>query len=181
MGLIAQLLSFARTVRNGASTSDVKADPGGGAVMTSAHFAPPGDDSHPLPGDYVAVVRVQGASRSAAVGYLDPANDQKATPGGKRLYARSPATGASVVEVWLKADGSVKGSNAAGSFELRANGDFVVNGVTITPAGDISTPGDVSAAELAAPSVKAAGKELAGHDHPILGGSSAPGPTGPNN
>lgn len=64
----------------------------------------------------------------------------------------------------LNATGSVKGSNGAGFFELLSNGDFVVNGLIITAAGAI---------------VSAGGVDLDTHVHPITGGSSAPGPTGP--
>ncbi len=81
-----------------------------------------------------------------------------------------------------KADGSIKGDNSSGSFELQAGGDFVVNGVTIDTAGNINSPATITAPNVdATTSNKAAGKELAGHDHPITSGSSAPGPTGPNN
>jgi hypothetical protein len=80
------------------------------------------------------------------------------------------------------ADGSIAGTNGNGNFELQAGGTFEVNGVTIDPAGNIITPTTLSAATVAAStSMTAVGKELVGHDHPITGGSSAPGPTGPNN
>ncbi len=75
----------------------------------------------------------------------------------------------------LKADGTVAGTNGSGDFELQAGGTMDINGATIDPSGNII------ATSFTAPSVIAAGKELAGHDHAIAGGSSAPGPTGPNN
>lgn len=81
-----------------------------------------------------------------------------------------------------KADGSIKGVNGSGAFELQAGGDFVVNGVTIDTSGNITSPATITAPTVAAnTSMTAAGKELAGHDHAINSGSSAPGPTGPNN
>lgn len=194
MGLIGRILSFVRAQRNGAQISDVKTDPGGGPNVTAEHFAPAGDDAHPLPGDYVYGAPSPQRGRYAAVGYVDPANLSKAQPGEKRLYARD-GDGQQVGEVWLKADGtivsenangrttlaadgsfeaqngsgsvtlaangSILGQNAAGSFELQAGGNFVVNGVTITPAGQITTP-----TGLVTPSAVVNGVEVDGHNHP---------------
>jgi len=187
MGRIAKLLSFVRSLAGDAKVSDVKVNPGGGANVTAQHFSTPGDDSHPMPGDYVATVPVQRTGSEVAVGYLDPLNEPKALSGDKRIYARD-ADGVVIVEVWLKndgtaltsnangsstlsPDGSQKGVNANGSFELQANGNFVVNGVTIDTSGNVTIP----------TSLTLGGKEIAGHDHAIDSGSSAPGPTGPNN
>ena len=80
------------------------------------------------------------------------------------------------------ADGSIKGDNGNGFFELAVGGDFLVNGVTIDTSGNITSPATITSPNIVgSTSVTAAGKEIAGHDHPINGGSSAPGPTGPNN
>lgn len=187
MGRIAKLLSFVRLTRNNAKVSDVKVDPGGGANITAEHFSAPGDDSHPLPGDYVALNTNSGTGREDAIGYVDPLNEPKALPGDKRIYARDE-NGVLIVEIWLKntgeatifnangsvtlsPSGSIKCANSSGSFELQAGGDFVVNGVTIDTNGNVTIPN----------SLTLAGKEIAGHDHAINSGSSAPGPTGPNN
>ncbi len=188
MGLVARVLSFVRTVRNGAQVSDVKSDPGGGPNITAEHFAPPGDDAHPLDTDYSYAGPTPQRGRFASLGYVDPINAAQAAAGEKRIYSRDPADGMAVAAVWLKAtgeiisgnaaadvtispDGSILGRNDNGSFELQAGGDFVVNGVTIAANGDVTVPN----------SLVLAGKEIAGHDHNILGGSSAPGPTGANN
>ena len=166
MGLISKILSFTRTIKNGAKVSDVKVDRGGGDNATPEHFADPGDDSFPLPGDYASVLNV--GKRSASVGYVDPVNIPKAGAGEKRIYARDPETGLVVVEIWLKndgtgimsnsagsftlnPDGSHKGINSAGFFELEAGGDFVVNGAKITSTGDF---------------VDSSGKTLRLHTHP---------------
>lgn len=66
----------------------------------------------------------------------------------------------------------VTGSSVTGV----APGGFDLNGFTIDASGAAASP-----VSLTAPSVIADGKELAGHDHAINGGSSAPGPTGVNN
>lgn len=210
MGGIARLLSFVRRERNGASVSDVASDPGGGPNVTAEHFATPGDDSHPLPDDFVLLVPIQQTGRTAAAGYLDPNSSQSAQPGERRMYARD-SSGNVVATVWIKntgevlvendngsvklrpdggtitttpgamhdvkADGTVVGDNGTGSFtlapdgsytaqngagsiQLQAGGNVVINGVTITPAGEVSTP-----TSIASPSIKANGIEVAGHNH----------------
>jgi hypothetical protein len=78
--------------------------------------------------------------------------------------------------VTLAADGSILGQNAAGSFELQAGGDFVVNGVVITPAGLITTP-----TGIVAPSALVGGVEVSAHNHaqPNDSGGNTESPTGP--
>jgi len=167
MGRIAKLLSFVRVTRNSAKISDVKIDPGGGSNVTAEHFAPAGDDSFPLKTDYLVTNDLPRAGGEAVVDYLDPINTPKATEGDKRIYARDASNGAVSVEVWLKndgtgilsnangsftrnPDGSIKGINGSGSFELQAGGNFVVNGVTIDPGGNISTGGTLNADDVTA-------------------------------
>lgn len=211
MGRIAKLLSFLRTVRNEAKISDVKVDPGGGSNITAEHFAAAGDDSHPLPGDYVFLTTDSGSGRESAIGYLDPMNEPEAQPGDKRIYARDE-DGVVIVEIWLKntgeatvlnengsvtlrpsggtitttpestfdanSDGSIKGDNGRGSFELAVGGDFLVNGVKIDTSGNITSPATITSLNIfGSTSVKVAGKELAGHLH--LAGTP-PGNTGSN-
>lgn len=137
MGL-GKLLSFIRGTRNDAKLSDVKLDPGGGPNVTAEHFSAPGDDSYPLAGDYVVNVSIQRSGGSAVVGYLDPKNDQKAAAGEKRIYARK-ADGSSVVELWLKNDGTAVLENANGSVRLSPNGDIEVVGAAISITGDSIT------------------------------------------
>lgn len=72
-----------------------------------------------------------------------------------------------------KADGSIKGDNGSGSFELEAGGDFVVNGVTIAANGDVTIPN----------SLNLNSKEIAEHGHPQANdsGGNTEQDTGPNN
>lgn len=126
MGRIARLLSFVRLTRNDAKVSDVKVNPGGGPNITAEHFADAGDDSHPLTSDYVALNTDSGTGRESAIGYLDPINEPKAQPGDKRIYSRDADSGAVVVEVWLKNDGTAVVSNENGSVTLRPDGGTVV-------------------------------------------------------
>lgn len=144
MGRIGKLLSFVRTIRNGANVSDVKIDPGGGPNITAQHFADPGDDSFPLTTDYPISVDVAGSGRESIVGYVDPLNTPVAQPGDKRIYARDANSGAIVVEVWLKNDGTATIFNDNGIFILQPDGEFNINGARITPDGDIITASGVS-------------------------------------
>lgn len=197
MGFIARVLSFERVIRNGVEVSIVKINPDGGANITGVHFADAGDDAPPLPSDYAATSNIRGAGQESVIGYADPINAGKSVPGEKRIYGRD-SSGDAVNEVWLKddgtitaandnghielkpdggselvgplntfevrVDGGIKGFNVAGFFELLPNGNFVINGLIITPAGAI---------------ISAGGIDLDTHVHPIIGGSSSPGPTGP--
>lgn len=199
MGRIGRLLSFVRTLRNGSKVSDVKIDLGGGENILSEHFSDAGDDSFPLESDYVLTSQVPRSGGQVVAGYLDPINAPKALPGDKRIVGRDQATGLVVVDVWLKSsgeavtandngsftlnpDGSIKGINGSGSFELEVGGDFRVNGVVIDTSGNITSPAKIDAVTVeATTSLLAATKEIAGHDHTIDSGSSAPGPTGENN
>jgi phage baseplate assembly protein gpV len=137
MGL-GKLLSFIKSTRNGAKLSEVKLDPGGGPNVTAEHFSAPGDDAHPLPGDYVVHVAIQRSGGSAVVGYLDTNNDQKAAAGEKRIYARD-SDGASIVELWLKNDGTAVLENENGSVTLAPNGDITLDGAAITINGSSIT------------------------------------------
>jgi hypothetical protein len=142
MGL-GKLLSFVRRIRNSANLSDVKVNPGGGPNVTAEHFSAPGDDAHPLVGDYVVIVPLQRSGGSAVVGYLDPKNDQKAALGEKRIYARNSA-GVSVVELWLKNTGEATLVNDNGYATLLPNGEVLSNGARITTDGDVITSDGVS-------------------------------------
>lgn len=192
MGGIGKILSFVRRTRNGAKVSDTTVDPGGGPNLTAEHFAPPGDDSHPLPGDFALLVPLRQTGRAAAGGYVDPKNEQLAAAGERRLYARD-GSGNVVATVWIKntgevlvendnasvtlgPDGSYTADNGAGSIQLQPGGNVVINNVTITPAGAISTP-----TSIASPSIKADGVEVAGHNHtqPNDSNGDAEQPTNP--
>lgn len=167
MGLISTVLSYARIAsRSGAKVSDVKHDPGGGANETGEHFQAANQDAVPLPGDYLLTVSVQRTGGEAVVGFIDPNQEQTAEPGEYRAYARD-ADGAQVVQLHLKADGSaelsndsgsvtlaasgqVKAQNVAGFIDLTAGGTVNINGVTIDPAGNVTSPAVVTAPLLAA-------------------------------
>jgi hypothetical protein len=141
MGRIAKVLSFVRAIRNEAKLSDVKVDPGGGPNVTAEHFAAAGDDSHPVPGDYVALNSDSGSGRESAIGYLDAINEPKALAGDKRIYARD-ADGVLIVEIWLKNTGEATILNANGSVTLRPDGGTV----TTTPKSTFDADADGSIA-----------------------------------
>lgn len=150
MNEVAEILAFERIADEDGRASDVKSDLGG-RTITATHFADPGDDSRPLPTDFVALSSAPGAGVKQAVGYLDPKTEPAAGPGEKRIYSRSgPGTVAAVV--WLKNDGTVVIENAAGgTIEMASSGDVTINGVTIDAAGNISAPGEVTAKSMATP------------------------------
>lgn len=172
MGLIGKLLDFVRGEDGDAKIADVTIDPGGGANLTVPHYSCPGDDSQPLPDDFVAASESTGSGNAMAVGYLDPKNAGEAAAGEKRIYARDSA-GDPVVWVWLKNDGSAIIDNGSGSIELGADGVVTINGATIDTNGNISTPGEVTAKD-AAPATQVG---LSTHLHLTIGGPSDP-PTG---
>lgn len=192
MGRIAKILSFLRVTRRDAKVSDVKLDTGGGANITAEHFSTPGDDSFPLTTDYAIVVDIPRSGGGVVVGYIDPVNAPVALEGEKRIYARDPADGSikasmrlmnegsiQIVSVGggsilLQSDGTTVMDNSNGSILLQSDGTVNINGVTIDTSGKI-TAGTVEATT----SLKAGTSEVVAHDHVILGGSSAPGPTGP--
>lgn len=126
MGLIGRVLDFVRTQRNGAEVSEVKSNTGGGVNITSPHFGPTGDDSQPLPGDYVAHSAAPGQGRYNSVGYSDPVNAGVAGPGEKRIYSRD-SSGAVVAEAWLKADGTVEIKNTQSSIVIGADGSVSID------------------------------------------------------
>jgi hypothetical protein len=46
--------------------------------------------------------------------------------------------------VWLKNDNTISMENGSGKFDLLADGSFVINGLTITPDGDVVTAAGIS-------------------------------------
>lgn len=70
------------------------------------------------------------------------------------------------------ANGSIKGDNGSGSFELQSGGDFLVNGVNIDTSGNITGALNITASAtvtgatvVASTSLTVAGKEMGGHTH----------------
>ena len=172
MGLIAELLDFVRARVGDGHVSDATVDPGGGPSVTARHFACPGDDSRPLPGDFVATSASGGAATSHVTGYLDSKNEPAAAAGEKRIYSRD-SDGAVVAMVWLKNDGAVLVDNGSGSIELAPGGNVTINGVTIDTDGNVSAPGEVTAMDA----VPATAVKLSTHMHPTaMGPSGSPTP-----
>jgi hypothetical protein len=130
MGSLAEVVQFTRSVVDGDHAPEAKVDRGGGDTTTAGHFASPGDDTSPLPGDVVYLGDDAGKGTAQMLGYQDPKTTPLAGAGDKRIYARS-GPGVAACEVWLKADGTVLVRNALGSIELAASGDVTVT----TPLG----------------------------------------------
>lgn len=184
MGFIAILENFVRIAKNGAKYAEGKIDQGGVLLKTCAHFSAPGDDSHPLIGDYPLAVPIPQRGGAAIAGYVDPKNAGITAPGEKRIYARN-TDGEIQGSLWLKSDGTNILSNAVvsltqnpdGSFALtngpglltlEAGGDFVINGVRFKPGGII---------EAVASLKDTTAREYVPHIH---NAGTPPGQTGPN-
>lgn len=143
MGLVARVLSFVReTLASGDHVTYTKFRAGAAPTLRGEHFGAPGQDAHPLPSDYCYAARQEATGRWVVLGYLDAQNEPEAEPGEHRLYSRD-ADGNVAAEAWLRADGSVRFSNAGGSMELQSGGTVVINGVQIDPQGNISTSGTI--------------------------------------
>lgn len=122
MGFLGAVVAFERATVDGAQAPEVRVDRDGDEVATGHHFAPPGDDSPPLPGDLAYLGDDTGAGVAQAIGYQDPATPGEAAPGDKRLYARS-GPGVVAVSLWLKGDGTLVATNVAGGvLELGPDG-----------------------------------------------------------
>ena len=155
MGFIASLKSAARTVINGIRSTDMKVDPGGGALITAKFFSAPGFDSLPLTTDFVIAVPIPNSGGFAIVGVADPKNDPQSSEGEARIYGRDSAgdvvneihlksDGSILIknliagsEIELKADGSAVITNGLGTFELKLDGTIDMNGATVTLLGDV--------------------------------------------
>jgi hypothetical protein len=96
-----------RTTEDGVPITDVRVDPGGGALETAQHFGPPGEDSPPLPTvDWAACTDAPGTGRSNSVGYHDTVNAGVAIPGERKINARA-TDGTIVGYVYLQRDGTI--------------------------------------------------------------------------
>jgi hypothetical protein len=126
MGLVGIVLKFDRLDESEGKIAEVLIDVGGGEEITPAHFAPAGIDSQPLPDDLAVTSETPGDDGQTVVGYADITNEGKAEPGEVRLYARD-ASGATVCEIHLKADKSLRMENEEGFFELGADGQVNIN------------------------------------------------------
>ena len=175
MGAVGRLLSFFRRTRAGELLDEAKVDLGGSDPKTVQHYADPGDDSQPLPGDFASLNETGVAGDRHAVGWHDTKTPRKAGAGEKRIYARS-STGTAACEVWLKATGEVV-------LEVFTSAPFYVrnhNGPTIIDCPDIRV-GDETASQpiarvgdLVAGSIKAL---TTAPGSPIAPATGAPTPT----
>ncbi len=129
MGRIAKVLAWAAGI--------VTSNPGGAANLQSRLVTISSIDAPPLTTDYAALMDIEGTGDTTAVGTADPANQNVATPGEHRQYART-ASGAILSTVYQQADGSVHISNmGGGSYIMQANGEINLNGARVTPDGRI--------------------------------------------
>ena len=125
---LSRVISFKR-VNDGAS--ETKIDPHGGANKTVQHLADAGEDSYPLPNDYLLFSSFDQQGGGIGHGYIDPKNQQKAAAGEKRTYARNSG-GSQVVEFWMKKDGEAIIENLNGHF------------IKLEPTGKASIHNDIA-------------------------------------
>lgn len=135
--MISKIINSFFTTRGTAQATRVKSDPGAGANKLSDIYSAPGDDSRPLPDDWVYLGETETQGGTAAVGFLDPENPQKSAAGEKRIYARDDS-GSEVVELHLKNNGSATLSNENGFTRLSPDG----SGVISSPQGDFEVKAD---------------------------------------
>lgn len=150
----AEVLSTERTLEDGVPSLEVKVDLGGDDVTKVDDFAPPGEDSVPLPGDEVLLVESAGEGEKAVSGYADPKNPGTAEPGETRRYSRQP-DGALAVEYWLKGNGDcvIKGYVPTGKLLIDWPGQVIIKCDDIrvgdeTASREIACVGDMIAGTL---------------------------------
>jgi hypothetical protein len=80
-GFLGNVIEFTRSVVDDAHAPEAKVDRGGGDAVTAYHFAPPGDDSQPLPGDVAFLSASEGAGNAQVLGYQDPETEPRAAAG----------------------------------------------------------------------------------------------------
>lgn len=137
MGVIALLQSFKRVIKNGAKYAEGTVDVGGVNLKTSPHFAAPGDDSHPVVGDYPVAVEIPHRGGVATVGYVDPKNAGITAPGEVRRYARNEG-GEPQGHMHLKADQTNILSNDKVSLTQNPDGTYEVKNLVSALTMDAS-------------------------------------------
>ena len=122
-------------------------------------------------------------------GEVDPGDNRKhdisdamAIPG---LFSLNQALQSDPDNVIIKFSGAEIALTPDGAVQIEAPGGFSVNGDTditgtLSVTGDVQFDSDLNVTgNIVAAEVTGGGKILSTHTHPIVGGSSAPGPTGP--
>jgi hypothetical protein len=137
---VAKVISYTRDTDERGNVAEVKCDLGGNTV-TAEHYAPPGDDAYPLPGDFVLLVPGDGTGNWLAQGFMDPQLAGEAAAGERIIYSRS-APGVMAAKLHLKADGTVEISNAAGLKVTIAAGaieaDAEITAKNLVPAAKVT-------------------------------------------
>lgn len=134
--MMAKIMGHFRRSVNGDNFDELKIKTGSTALKTAPQFSDAGDDSTPLDTDYAIAVPIPEEGGMVVVGFIDPKNAGITDPGEKRIYSRD-GSGVIVCEFYMKGDRSCVLDNGQGRFELESGGDFVINGIRITKAGEI--------------------------------------------
>ncbi len=108
-----------------------KIEGGEGDSATMDHFGPVGDDSPPLPDDWVLAVPIGGESEDLIAAAYSDETTHTAEPGEKRLYARNPA-GEIVSTIHMRSDGTIELANDAATIEVAADGSITLSGTSVS-------------------------------------------------
>jgi hypothetical protein len=143
---------------------DVEVDMGGGVIVTAEHSGSAACEDPPIKGDEAYLLRGEGSGSWTIVGF-GRTDTPSAGPGEFRVTARDPDSKAVVAEFYMRRDGTI-----------------VINGVSIDPDGNISTPGNMKAeGEVTASAGSAGAIDLSTHIHghpmgPTQGPTQPPAP-----
>lgn len=120
----------------------IKANLGGGNVVTLLITADSNLDTYLVVGDTVIVSSLKNSNKYVLLGLLKAEASESV-----KLYSRT-LSGSVACNVNLKADGSIKIENDLGSIALASNGTITINNVTIDPNGNIETSGTVTSKQV---------------------------------
>lgn len=144
MGRIGLISSIEANTGDGDDVPDVILDPGAGDELKVPMFSAPGDDSRPLPGDYVGTISHPGDEGQTAVAYASPGVESIAVDGEVRRFARD-SDGKVVCEYHFKNDGSFEFKNENTTLTVESGGTIVIDSsesVNIQSADAITIRGD---------------------------------------
>lgn len=138
MGRIGRVISYDVESRNDVQVGIVLVDMGGGENKNLDFYSACGDDSPPLPGDFVAMLSQPGTGRFVATSYIDKNNQHQSNIGEKRIYARDIGNQQLVCQIYMQNDGTIQLTNSNGSVSIAQNGSVNINGVVIDSSGNIN-------------------------------------------
>lgn len=135
---MASRVAYVLSVENDGS---IRADLGGGDIITADYYASSGHDALPREGDYVLVTEGAGAGEYSVAGF-DDGSSKVSKPGENRLYSRD-ADGVIKASAHLFEDGQIVVRNEAASITISPEGAISIvpkSGQTLTLGGGSDAP-----------------------------------------